>query len=86
MSESDDTSTIKDLLGGLFWGALITGLGIWMLVDPDLGQTSEPEGRRRGLVKLLYAIWSTPGGIIIGLIGLLIIWGAISQMRSNRNK
>ena len=82
MSESKDTWSIKDFFGGLVGGGIIAGLGIWMIINPDGAGTTDAEGRRSMIKNLLNAIWSIPGGIVVTIIGLVIVWLTIDQIRS----
>lgn len=84
MSDSNEKWTIKDVLGGVIGGAFLTALGIWMILNPDGAQPSE--GRRRLLKDLINWIWSTPGGIALALIGLLIVGATVHQAIKQRNR
>ena len=77
--DSNDSWGVKDILGGVIGGGLLSVLGIWMIINPD-GMSSDPSaGRRRMLKDLLNAIWGIPGGIIVGLIGIAIVWATVHQ-------
>ncbi len=82
MSNKTESWTIKDILGGVIGGAFLTALGVWMIINPDGAQPSE--GRRRLLKDLINWIWSTPGGIILALIGLLIVGATVHQAIKQR--
>ena len=86
MSESDEKWSFKDFLGGLLGGAALAVVGVMMIINPNGGDDVTAEGRR-GLVKLFMKyIWSTPGGIVVALIGLLIIGLTIRQaMTQSKN-
>ena len=86
MSESDDTWSFKDFLGGILGGAALAAVGVMMIINPNGGDDVTAEGRR-GLIKLLMKyIWSTPGGIVVALIGLLIVGMTIHQIMHQRKE
>lgn len=84
MSESPQSpkstpATTKQKLGGLFVGLILGSLGVWMIVNPQspIHGDTEPTRARTGLiVTALDWIWGLPGGIILLLLTLLIVWGS----------
>jgi hypothetical protein len=73
MPDTEDHWSIKDFLGGIIGGAALSAVGVMMVINPTGGDDMATQGRR-GLIKLLMKyIWSTPGGIIVALIGLGIV-------------
>jgi|TARA_R110000782_G_scaffold101029_11_gene187587 drug/metabolite transporter (DMT)-like permease len=82
MSDSNDSWSIKDILGGVIGGAILASLGVSMILNPDGTQTAS--GRRRLLQDLINWVWSTPGGIIFALLGLLIVAATIRQAINQR--
>ncbi len=82
----EESWSYKDLIGGLVFSAALIGFGAWMLVNPQGGDEVSTEGRR-GLYKVILKwIWSTPGGIILALLGLLVLWGTINGTIQHRKK
>lgn len=86
MSDSEDVWSIKDFLGGLVGGGILTGLGVWMIINPDGGSDQEAVGGRSWAKNLLNDIWGVPGGIIVGFIGLVIIWLTIDQIMKQQKR
>lgn len=82
MSDSNGSWSTKDILGGVIGGAILASLGVSMILNPDGTQTAS--GRRRLLQDLINWVWSTPGGIIFALLGLLIIAATIRQAINQR--
>jgi len=87
MSDTETRMTIKDILGGLIGGVLIVIVGINMILNPD-GASSDPSvGGKRFMKDLMNYIWSTPGGIVVCIIGLLIFGATLHQMiTQSKNK
>jgi len=86
MSDTEDTWSIKDFFGGLVGGGIITGLGMWMIINPDGAGDTEAVGKRSFFKNLLNDIWGIPGGIIVGLIGIVIVWLTIDQLIKQRRR
>ena len=68
-------------LSGILVALIPTGFGIWMLAAPHLMDGAEPHGRRVLFKKLLAWIWGYPGGIVLLLLGLLLLWAAFQPER-----
>ncbi|MCA9303266.1 MAG: hypothetical protein KC996_04015 [Phycisphaerales bacterium] len=79
MPETEDHWGIKDILGGVVGGGILAALGVWMIINPDGASTTGSSSKRRLLRDLLDAIWGVPGGIILGLVGVLIVWATVHQ-------
>lgn len=80
MSDSDEKMSIKEIFGGIVGGALLVIVGINMIINPD-GASSDPSvGGKRFWKDLINYIWSTPGGIVVSLIGLLIVGATVHSM------
>jgi len=84
------TTTAKDRIIGGVLGAVLLGLGVWMLLNPDLGIVPDDaeaggKGSRKvlGILRLLEWVWSRPGGVIIGLIGGLALYGSINPVKDD---
>jgi len=81
MSEREDSWGVKDFFGGLVGGGILAALGAWMFINPGARDHQPAQGSVRLLGKLLDAIWGIPGGIVLEIIGLVIIWLTIDQVR-----
>ena len=64
----------KGIIGGLLIAALFIGLGIIMVLNPDLGGY-EPHGRHLLIKKLIAWVWGKPAGIVGIILGLFMIVG-----------
>ena len=80
-SANDDTWSAKDFFGGIVGGVILAGLGVWMIINPDAAGDPDASVRRSVIKNLLNTIWGVPGGIVVCIIGLLIIWMTIVQFR-----
>jgi hypothetical protein len=66
--------TVKEIIGVLLFAALFIGVGIIMVLNPDLGGY-EPHGRHLLIKKLVALVWGRPAGIIGIILGLLMVLG-----------
>lgn len=75
--------TLKDRITGALTGVVIAGLGVAMIIRPDLRIDSDDmSGRRgRGLAWLLDLVWSMPAGIVLAGLGALVLAGALLRGR-----
>ena len=65
---------MKEMIGGLLFAALFIGVGIVMVLNPDLGGY-EPHGRHLLIKKLVAWVWGRPAGIVGIILGLLMVVG-----------
>lgn len=86
IAAQEESWSYKDLLGGLIFSAALLGLGVWMLINPDGGDDFSAEGRRGLYKSIIKWVWGTPGGVILTLIGLLVLWGTINGTIQHRKK
>ncbi len=84
MSDTKERWSIKDTLGGLIGGGLLVAVGINMIINPDGASTDPSVGGKRLIKDLMNYIWSTPGGIVVIIIGLLIAGATVHQMIDQR--
>lgn len=84
MSDTKESWSIKDILGGLIGGGLLIAVGINMIINPDGASTDPSVGGKRLIKDLMNYIWSTPGGIVVIIIGLLIAGATVHQMIDQR--
>jgi hypothetical protein len=63
-----------EIIGGLLFAALFVGLGLIMVLNPDLNGY-EPHGKHLLIKKLVAWVWSMPTGVISIVLGLLTAWG-----------
>lgn len=81
-----EPSSAKEIIGTIFWTALLLGLGIWMIVHPDpafLGDGSNlHRAKSRLFFEVIHFIWGLPGGIVLILLGALIVFGMIKSRRA----
>ena len=61
----------KGIVGALLFAALFIGVGIIMVLNPDLGGY-EPHGRHILIKKLVAWVWGRPAGIVGIILGLLM--------------
>ncbi|MCR9074824.1 MAG: hypothetical protein NXI07_02175 [bacterium] len=85
-AKQEESWSYKDLFGGLIFSAVLLGFGVWMLINPEGSDEFSTEGRRGLYKSIIKWIWGTPGGIILALIGLLILWGTINGTIQHRKK
>lgn len=74
--------TIKDKLFGLLFAAIFIGLCAAIWLKPDLVSNNEAaisESCGKVTTQVLEVLWSGPVGILAGLVGLFIGWGAITK-------
>lgn len=69
-----DDETGRKIAVVVFAVALI-GCGIWALVQPDLLVDYDPSGRRSVVKGLVKSAWSTTGGVVSIVFGVLSIIG-----------
>ena len=86
MSKSNDKWSIKDFLGGIIGGMLLSLVGLWMLVLPNARDDQPAKDSVKIIGKLLDLIWSTPGGIIILLLGVTIVAMTAYQLVTQYSK
>ncbi len=86
MPDSNDHWSIKDILGGIIGGMLFCTVGLWMLVLPNARDDQPAKDSAKIIGKLLDLIWSTPGGIIILLLGALIVTMTVHQLVTQTSK
>lgn len=67
---------VKEIIGGLLFAALFIGVGIIMVLNPDLGGY-EPHGRHLLIKKLVAWVWGRPAGIVGIILGLLMVLGIV---------
>jgi hypothetical protein len=84
MSDTEERMSTKDILGGLIGGALIIIVGINMIINLDGASTDPSVGGKRFFKDLMNYIWSTPGGIVVVIIGLLIAGATVHQLYGQR--
>ncbi len=85
MSYSEKPGNFKDILNRFVVGTILGAAGVLMLIFPGLLDDIVAQGRRGMMKQILIYIWSTPGGIIIALLGLLIVGHAVAILMS-KNK
>ena len=64
----------KEIVGSLIFTLLLIGIGVMMIMHPDLGGY-EPHGKHYLIKKLVVMVWGTPAGIISIIVGMLTIVG-----------
>lgn len=69
-----NSSSLKDKLVGVVLILVFLGVGIGMIVHPNLiPDDVDPSGRRtQGIINLIDIVWSRPVGVIAILLGLLM--------------
>jgi len=85
MSYSEEPGSFIDILNRFVVGTILGAAGVLMLIFPSLLDDYVAQGRRGMMKQILIYIWSTPGGIIIALLGLLIVGHAAAILMS-KNK
>ena len=82
MTKSQSWS-FKEYFGGIVGGGVVCGFGIWMLIEPTKAfQEESGSGRGASVMRLIDAVWGTPGGIVLSLLGLAIVGGTIAALVS----
>ncbi len=73
---TEQPATLKSKARGIFWGAAVGAMGVWMLVQPV--SPLHPEEAHRAKVSLITTaldwIWGVPGGIVLLVLALVIAW------------
>ncbi len=64
----------KEIVGSVIFTLLLIGLGVMMIMHPDLGGY-EPHGRHYLIKKLIVMVWGMPAGVISIILGLLMFFG-----------
>lgn len=77
-SASDAPMTWKQRVGGIAFAVMLIGVGVLMLLRPEL-ELGDPSSMRRGgmLVRVFDFIWSQPAGVVVGLLGVLVFVGSV---------
>ena len=75
----------KEIVGSVIFTLLLIGLGVMMIMHPDLGGY-EPHGRHYLIKKLIVMVWGMPAGVISIILGLLIFSGSSSQIHRRSKK
>ena len=86
MPDSNEKWSIKDFLGGIIGGMLLNLVGLWMLILPNARDDQPAKDSMRLIGKLLDLVWSTPGGIIILLLGIFIVTATVHQLVTQLSK
>ena len=68
----------KEIVGALVFTLILIGLGVMMIIHPDLGGY-EPHGRHYLIKKLIVMVWGTPAGILSIIVGLVTIVGIVKS-------
>jgi hypothetical protein len=64
----------KEIAGTLIFILILIGLGVMMIMNPDLGGY-EPHGRHYLIKKIIAMVWGRPAGIISIIFGLFALVG-----------
>lgn len=74
-----------NILGLVVWALIFTGLGLWMIFNPNMMDGQIASGRRAGLKQLLITIWGIPTGVISLLLGGFNIFSLVNAFRNNES-
>ncbi|WP_010178986.1 hypothetical protein [Aquimarina agarilytica] len=69
------------------WAGIIAliGIGVSMIMDPDMAMAIEVTGRRQGVKSLLKAIWGLPAGLIMVAIGGVLGYFQVKKKPEDRS-
>jgi hypothetical protein len=73
--------TAKEKRGAIIGGLAFIGLGIAMIVHPDLAEGAEASGRHALLKTIIVWMWGIPGGIVAILLGSASVWSGIKAIK-----
>lgn len=73
-----------NILGLIIWALVFTGLGLWMIFDPNMMDGQIASGRRAGLKQLLINVWGIPAGVISLLLGGFNIFSLVNAFRNKQ--
>lgn len=82
LAESQKPLTMKDRFVGVFIALVMFGLAAGMFIRPVLlgGAGDDLGGRKtRGYINLIEMVWSRPVGGVLILLGLLVLFGALTK-------
>jgi hypothetical protein len=74
--DKDDKDTKAEKIIGVLISLVPLGFGAWMLARPELMHDAHPHGRHLLVKRLLAWMWGYPGGIVLIIVGLLLLWAA----------
>lgn len=84
-TSQETTEKKPNILALIVWALIFTGLGLWMIFDPNMMEGQVASGRRAGMKQLLINIWGIPVGIISLLLGGFNIFSLVNAFRNNES-
>lgn len=73
--------TAKEKRSAIVGGLIFIGLGIAMIVNPNLAEGAEASGRNALLKTVILWVWGIPGGIVAILLGIASMWNGIKASK-----
>ena len=69
-----------------FWALLVFGIGVAMIVNPELMEGASASGRNFIVKKLFIWVWGIPGGIVLLVIGGIYTYSILKEGKTGKTE